>query len=570
MLSKSININMRQNNNNSVNNDGTYHFKGDKNKENFTDYYDKAFNAEPYEEEELGAEFAEGFHEEINIDIDPYRDNRKENPFQNPNYRRSNSDRYYYDQNGYNDYEQTPYDNYYRESGQNPYQRQNQRKGNGQANMNNNDFGYEDRYTRRSQNQSRRNQNRSSQSKGNPNRNYPNRNQNSQQRRNSAYNNGQTYPNRGSSQSRNRQQRNYNNRDYNRSIDRDYRPRDRYSDYDKRGKRNKNGKKKRKFSFRKFLLILILLVLIIFGLLSALILHYIGLMNLVDTGDRVSNSASVISSSKVENILIIGSDSRTEDENARSDSMILLSVNKDSKQIVQTSFMRDMYVEIPGFGENKINAAYNNGGPELVMDTIEQNFNIQIDNYIQIDFFSFIDIIDSLGGLDIKISDAEAQAMTDPLGEQNKYLDNKRGTDYLTKGGKIHMNGNQALAYARIRHIAGTTGTDFGRTDRQRKVLNMIIDKIKSAGIFDLNKMLENVLPKITTNMTKNQLYFLSIRAPFILSYERVELRIPYGDEDSTSDERYWEYGTGAGGSSILIVDFDKNSALLRKTIYGY
>lgn len=537
---------MRYDDNDSVNNDGTYHFKGNKSNENFTDYYDKAFNAEP-QEEALGAEFAKGFHEEINIDMDPYRDTRKENPFQNPNYRRNN--------NGYfNEYQQNPYDDYYPEDEQPPYyEYQNQNKGNGQAYMNNkNDFGYEDRYTRRSQNQNRNNQNRG---------------QNPPPRRNGNSRVNQNYQGRGRSQQNqptNRQLRGYDDRDY----DRRYIPRERSNDYDKHDKRNKKGKKKRRFTFKKFLLILILLILIIFGLLSALILHYIGLMNLVDTGDRVANSASVISSDNVENILIIGSDSRTEDESARSDSMILLSINKESKKLIQTSFMRDMYVNIPGFGENKINAAYNNGGPELVMDTIEQNFNIQIDYYIQIDFFSFIDIIDALGGLDIKISNAEARAMIDPLGEQNKYLENERGTDYLTKGGEIHMNGNQALAYARIRHIAGTTGTDFGRTDRQRKVLNMIIDKIKDASIFDINKMLENVLPKITTNMTKNQLYFLSLRAPFILGYERLELRIPYGDEDSTSEERYWEYGTDAGGSSILIVDFEKNSALLRKTIY--
>lgn len=552
---------MRFDENDSINQDGTYHFKGDKNKENFTDYYDKAFNAEP-QEEELGAEFAEGFHEEINIDIDPNKNTKKENPFQNPNYRHQNDNRYYDNyQNGYNEYQytQNPYDEYYQENTQNPYYgHQNQNARNGQANMNNqNDFGYEDRYTRRSQNQNNR---------GNTPRKQQNKNQNSRQRYNDSYRNGQNNQQRSRPQSNNRQRDSYNGGYY----ERDNRKREKYDSYDKRDKRNKKGKKKRKFTLKKFLLILLLLVLLLFGLASALILHYIGLMNLVDTGDRVPNSASVISSDNVENILIIGSDSRTEDEKARSDSMILVSINKDTKQLIQTSFMRDMYVDIPGFGENKINSAYNNGGPELVMDTIEQNFNIQIDYYVQIDFFSFIDIIDALGGLDIKITKAEALAMIDPLGEQNKYLDNERGTDYITKGGEIHMNGNQALAYARIRHIAGTTGTDFGRTDRQRKVLNMVMDKIKDASLTDINKMLKNVLPKITSNMNKKQLYFLSLRAPFILGYERIELRMPYGEEDSQSNERYWEYGTGVDGSSILVVDFDKNSALLRKTIYGY
>ena len=136
---------MKYDENDSVNSDGTYHFKGKKSKESFADYYDRAFSAEP-KEEELGAEFAKGFHEEINIDMDPYRDYKKENPFQNPNYRHSNNDRNYNDQNGYNEYKRNPYDDYYRGYGQN------QNKGNGQANMNNNDFVYEDRYTRRNQN----------------------------------------------------------------------------------------------------------------------------------------------------------------------------------------------------------------------------------------------------------------------------------------------------------------------------------------------------------------------------------------------------------------------------------
>lgn len=539
---------MRFDEKDSINQDGTYRFKGNKSNQNFTDYYDKAFNAES-REEELGAEFAKGFHEEINIDIDPTKNTKKENPFQNPNYRPDNNGRYYDEYQ----FSQNPYGEYYHEDIRDfdrGYNNQNTR--NGQADMNNtNDFGYEDRYTRRNNQRQTGRQNSKNQSRSSQNRNPHQRPDNNYKSR---------------SQANKRPRTGYNEKDY----DRDGGKREKYDSYSSRDKRNKKGKKKKKFSFKKLLLILLLIILILFGLASALILHYIDLMNLVDTGDRVANSASVISSDKVENILIIGSDSRSENENARSDSMILVSINKDTKQLVQTSFMRDMYVKIPGFGENKINAAYNNGGPELLMDTIEQNFNIQIDYYVQIDFFSFIDIIDALGGLDIKITKAEALAMIDPLGEQNKYLNNERGTDYLTKGGEIHMNGNQALAYARIRHIKGTTGTDFGRTDRQRKVLNMIMDKMKDASLTDINKMLENVLPKITSNMTKKQLYFLSLRAPFILSYDRIELRIPYGDEDSQPDERYWEYGTGADGSSILVVDFDKNSALLRKTIYGY
>lgn len=324
---------------------------------------------------------------------------------------------------------------------------------------------------------------------------------------------------------------------------------------DKTNKKDSGGKKK-KSKFKRFLLILILLILILFGLISALIFRYAGMLNIVETGARAETSSNVIDESYVKNILIIGSDTRS-DENGRSDTMILLSINSRTNQIVQTSFMRDILVSIPGYGNAKLNAAYAYGGAELVMDTIEENFKIKVDKYIRIDFFSFIDIIDAMGGLELTVTDDEANAMTDPMNEVNKLLG--RTTEKITEGGTYTMDGVQSLAYARIRYAGDG---DFDRTQRQREVIEKVIEKFKGLSIFKMNSVLETILPELTTNMSKTEIYFLCLRLPFIMGYEMRQFRIPYGEQGTGT----WSYGN-YDGQSVLEIDFDKNNELFKKVV---
>ncbi len=326
----------------------------------------------------------------------------------------------------------------------------------------------------------------------------------------------------------------------------------------KKAEKNNMNKEKRSSPVKTFFKCLLVLILVLFILLQLLIFRYLGMVNYVDTGSRSVTSASM-SSDDVLNVLIIGSDTRDEEERGRTDSMILLSVNKATKQITMTSFMRDMYVEIPGNGWNKMNAAYVYGGAELLMDTIELNFDIEVDKYVYIDFYSFIDIVDAVGGIELDISDEEAEGMKDPMAEQNKYLGNEKGTDYLTSGGKgINVNGNQALAYARLRYVGNA---DFERTERQRTVISKILEKSKTLNPFELDGFARTCLSNLTTNMTKSELYFLTYRAPFILGYDIQQLRIPMDDA--------YGYGATDNGQSILTVDFDKCREALGKTIYG-
>lgn len=325
----------------------------------------------------------------------------------------------------------------------------------------------------------------------------------------------------------------------------------------KKDKKNKMNKEKRSNPIKTFFKCLLVLVLVVFILLQLLIFRYLGMVDYTETGKRLVTNASM-KSDDVMNVLVIGSDTRSKEERGRTDSMILLSVNKRTKEITMTSFMRDMYVEIPDNGWSKMNAAYVYGGAELLMDTIELNFDIEIDKYIYIDFYSFIDIVDAVGGIELDVSDEEAEGMKDPMAEQNDCLGKKRGSDYLTSGGKdMLLNGNQALAYARLRYVGNA---DFERTDRQRTVVTKILEKAKTLGPLDLDNFARTCMSNLTTNMTKKELYFLTYRVPFMLKYDIDQLRIP--------SEGNYVYGNH-DGQSTLDVDFDACKAELREKIYG-
>ena len=327
---------------------------------------------------------------------------------------------------------------------------------------------------------------------------------------------------------------------------------------------HKQQKKKKMNPVKKFFVILLVIALILFIILQIFIWKYIGDVKKVETGERHYTSGSM-HSDDVLNILLVGSDTRSMEERGRTDSIILLSIDSKKKKTTMTSFMRDTYVTFPGLDRDedgvddmgKINAANVYGGPELLLDTIEYNFDIRIDKYFYVDFFSFAKIVDAVGGIELDISDEEAQGMEDPMGEQNNIFGNKKGTDYISHGGKnMHVNGNQALAYARLRYVGNA---DFERTQRQRTVISKIVEKAKTLNPIELNSFIETSLASLTTNYTSNELYFLSYRVPFIAKYEIVSQRIP---EDDT-----FTYGSHDVGST-LDIDFDKAKELLKKSIY--
>lgn len=197
----------------------------------------------------------------------------------------------------------------------------------------------------------------------------------------------------------------------------------------------------------------------------------------------------VAESKGVENILLIGSDRRGGTENGRSDTIILMTVNYDTKKIHTTSFMRAMYVCIPRADGNvwgMINAAYSWGGPNLLIDTIELNFRVDIDHYVVVDFAAFEKAVDLVGGIDVELSENEATWIS-------------WVTDDVAPG-KAHLNSQQALAYSRMRYF----DNDFKRTERQRIVINKVIAKAKSSDINTLMKLADEILPLVYTDIRDN------------------------------------------------------------------
>lgn len=269
------------------------------------------------------------------------------------------------------------------------------------------------------------------------------------------------------------------------------------------------------------------------------------------------NKEDLIFSENVFNILLIGTDHRAHVAGSRSDAMMVLSINKETKKMVLTSFMRDMYVEIPGKGNNRLNAAYAYGGADLLIKTLESNFGMKIDRYAHVDFYAFINVIDTLGGVEIEVSEAERKCLNDYIKELNMIEGIALETDALDKTGLVQLNGKQALSFARIRYVGNS---DFGRTERQRNILLSAFNKVKNSGVIELNNLLNSVLPEVTTDISQGECLSLLLNMPEYASFELVSNRVPY-------DKTY--SSLRVNGMAVLGVDFEKNIENLKRDIYG-
>ncbi len=301
------------------------------------------------------------------------------------------------------------------------------------------------------------------------------------------------------------------------------------------------------------------LIIAVFLLYSAVALVGIFRTNITTTGDR-SRTPDAISLSSVENILVIGTDSRDiETDRGRSDSMILLSINKNSNTVYMTSFLRDVYVYINDYyGYGKLNAAYSYGGAELLMDTIESNYRIKIDNYVIVTFAACAEVIDAVGGVEITMSDDEANALNEILiSEVNELMGDKRNADLLDGGGTYTLSGKQALSYSRIRYVGNA---DFERTSRQREVLTLAMKKACKNPAY-LSAIFMNALPEVTTNISGLSLYAYSLKAPFLLmSYDMAQQQIPANGTF---------YPDTINSESVLVADFTENYDELRRTVFS-
>lgn len=232
------------------------------------------------------------------------------------------------------------------------------------------------------------------------------------------------------------------------------------------------------------------------------------------------------------NILLIGLDARPGETTGRSDTMILLTLDAEHNCIKLTSFMRDLYVEIPGRKNNRLNAAYVFGGPELLMKTMKKNFGIEVDHYVAVNFSILADVIDQLGGLVIDVPEKYLPRINAVIYQDNLVLGLPDTDGYIQEAGEQLLTGKQAQAYARYRY--GTPDGDFGRTVRQREVVLKCLEKIKSLSMTELVQLAINNLDNVSTDMSVIDMITLAPAAFQLKDSEVRELRIPIDGAYST------------------------------------
>lgn len=299
-------------------------------------------------------------------------------------------------------------------------------------------------------------------------------------------------------------------------------------------------------------------IIIVFVLYSAVSL--IGILRMHrETAENRANISDVMDAAYVSNVLLIGTDSRDlSQERGRSDSMILASINKKTRELTLTSFLRDSYVYIGDeYGYGKLNAAYSYGGAGLLMDTIESNYGVRIDDYILISFAACANVIDAVGGVKLDLTDEEADAVNEILiSEVNELMGDDRNDDLLDCGGKQKLDGKQALSYSRIRYVGNA---DFERASRQRTVMTQVLKKA-AVNPVAMARIFVTALPELSTNLSVGKSYGYTLRAPFLLiGYQLKTQQIP-------ADDTF--YGDDVDGESVLRVDCDANRQVLKDTIY--
>ncbi|MDK0985345.1 LCP family protein [Clostridium perfringens] len=224
----------------------------------------------------------------------------------------------------------------------------------------------------------------------------------------------------------------------------------------------------------------------------------------------------------ITNILLLSSDARPGEDVSRSDSIMILTIDNINKKLKVTSLMRDMLVKIDGHGEEKLNHAFAYGGPTKTIETIQNNFGIKLNNYVIVDFNAFVKVIDAINGIEVTVKDYE-------LDELNKYILDGSGSeeDLLPSPGTYNLNGYQALSYARIRKVGNG---EYERTERQRAVLQIALEKVKDMSTVKLVSLLNELFPYVKTNISLGNAMdygFTALNVGKKCNFEIEQFRVP-------------------------------------------
>lgn len=249
-------------------------------------------------------------------------------------------------------------------------------------------------------------------------------------------------------------------------------------------------------------IVLIIVILLFFGIIAFYVMNKLNKLNYIKVSkEDIEITEGVKENLKgYRNIALFGIDTRENTyEGSRSDCIIIASINEETKNIKLVSVYRDTYLEIAGYGLDKVNHAYAYGGPALSMSTLNTNLDLDITEFVTVNFTSTKDIIDEIGGVELTVTNAEATQIPG-----------------ITTGGTYLLNGDQALAYGRIRKL----DSDYVRTERMRTVVTAVFQKAKTMSVAELNNLADRLLPEIYTNISKTEILNL---IPKIASYSIVD-----------------------------------------------
>ena len=278
-----------------------------------------------------------------------------------------------------------------------------------------------------------------------------------------------------------------------------------------KAKENKPKSKKRKV-LKVILIIVIVLVVIVAAIAAAGFTYIYSMLGKMDQEEIDLNAISIDNAvadelSDYRNIALFGIDSRSDDygRGNRSDCIIIASINKKTNEVKLVSVYRDTYLLLTGRNLDKVTHAYSYGGAELAVSTLNANLDLNIEEYVTVNFDAVVDAVDALGGITLEINSDEVKYINNYIDENNRVTGHN--SSHITTAGTYKLDGVQALAYSRIRY---TSGGDYKRTERMRTVLEAMLKKAKSLSISQLVNFVNIMLPKISTNISSTEIIGLA------------------------------------------------------------
>ncbi len=299
----------------------------------------------------------------------------------------------------------------------------------------------------------------------------------------------------------------------------------------------------------KTLAITLAVCLVLMGVGYGIFVYMMGGLNRSEIDESnlsVNEELSVLGADKIMNIAFYGVDSRNHDYQGRSDAIMVVSVNGETGTIKLVSIARDTYVSVPGYADTRINHAYAYGGPELAIQTLNENFGLDITDYVTVNFESLADIIDAMGGIELEVTEAERQQI-------NAYL---LSGEPLRQSGLVHLNGPQAVSYSRIRKI----DSDTMRAERQRKVLSCLFEKALEINTLAYPSYVRKFAPMVETSLSNEEI-----------------LRIAYAlmkgggltlEQAAFPNEHIYSEGQTIGGGWYYVYDLAQARDMLRQYLY--